>query len=188
MHQGVSWDINLVNTSVFYLRTYLRISSLNRATQFVSPTTTRTLQVQLHYKMRHPTMNAAVAQLKRAVSKVEVERKFNPSPKFTSLFLFNERTGLRAQRCVTHHNQNGHSFTALRQPGELIRDTYYDTKHAKLGKLGLWVRQRRVSVVPLDPVESEDSQNCETNSQLSVTGNRLVVSHKHLFSFSRCNG
>ncbi|KAI2464710.1 hypothetical protein F4781DRAFT_425369 [Annulohypoxylon bovei var. microspora] len=87
-------------------------------------------------------LKAAASALKRIVSNVEVERKFNPGPKFTSLFA--NHTSHASHREKT-------PFAVRSHPGQLIRDTYYDTEDGHLGELGMWVRKRSVDVLPLNP-------------------------------------
>ncbi|KAI0457181.1 hypothetical protein F5B21DRAFT_99484 [Xylaria acuta] len=112
-------------------------------------------------QMSQMGLKAAAPRLQRIVSNVEVERKFNPGPKFASLFLSSGRTKLQAQPHKFCSNNDGSSFTVLRQPMELIRDTYYDTHDSHLCKLGLWVRQRHVHVLPFNPPTLERNQNGE---------------------------
>ncbi|KAI1208194.1 uncharacterized protein F4807DRAFT_431953 [Annulohypoxylon truncatum] len=84
----------------------------------------------------------ASSALKRIVSNVEVERKFNLGPKFTSII----------------ENHTGHRekipFILRSHPGQVIRDTYYDTEDSHLEKLGMWVRRRSVNVLPLNPTRT----------------------------------
>ncbi|KAI0865332.1 hypothetical protein F4860DRAFT_460976 [Xylaria cubensis] len=104
-------------------------------------------------------LKAAAPRLQRIVSNVEVERKFNPGPKFASLFLSDGQAKLQAQPHEFYGNKDSSSFTVIRQPGKLIRDTYYDTHDSNLCKLGLWVRQRYVHVLPSNPLRFERRQD-----------------------------
>ncbi|KAI2631504.1 hypothetical protein GGS26DRAFT_598596 [Hypomontagnella submonticulosa] len=88
-------------------------------------------------------LKASAATLKRLVSNIEVEHKFNPGPMFASYLANNTLTAPQTQI------PQG-PFSVLRQPGQLIRDTYYDTEDGLLSKLGLWVRQRYVRILPPD--------------------------------------
>ncbi|KAI1741068.1 hypothetical protein F4680DRAFT_447435 [Xylaria scruposa] len=103
-------------------------------------------------------LKAAAPRLQRIVSNIEVERKFNPGPKFVSLFF---QAKLQAQPHKFYGNNDSSSFTVIRQPGELIRDTYYETHDSNLCKLGLWVRQRYVHVLPFNPPGLERYQDDE---------------------------
>ncbi|KAI1125704.1 hypothetical protein F5Y10DRAFT_294386 [Nemania abortiva] len=104
----------------------------------------------------------AAPQLKRIVSNVEVERKFNPGPKFASLFLNNDKTKSETQSRKLCNTQEGLPFTVARLPGQLIRDTYYDTHDHELCNLRkLWVRQRQVSSLPDNPSQLENDQSLE---------------------------
>ncbi|RYC60937.1 hypothetical protein CHU98_g5271 [Xylaria longipes] len=109
--------------------------------------------------MSHTGLKAAALRLQRIVSNVEVERKFSPGPKFASIFLTNGWTKPQAQWHTSYSNQHGLSFAMIKQPKELIRDTYYDTHDNQLCKLGLWVRQRHVHVLPFNPPKLERDQN-----------------------------
>ncbi|KAF2968027.1 hypothetical protein GQX73_g5563 [Xylaria multiplex] len=105
--------------------------------------------------------NGAAPRFKRIVSKVEVERKFNLGPKFASIFLSEGWANSQAQRRKVYNNQGNFSFSVIKQPGEIIRDTYYDTQNGQLGKLGLWVRQRHVHVLPLSTFQQKNEQGFE---------------------------
>lgn len=94
--------------------------------------------------------------LKRIISNVEVERKFNPNPMLLS-FLSRRP---QAQSRESFNRQKGGAFAVVNQPGQLIRDTYYDTD-GLLGKLGLWVRQRYVHVLPPDPLRVKNKEDVE---------------------------
>ncbi|KAI0116378.1 hypothetical protein GGR51DRAFT_574687 [Nemania sp. FL0031] len=108
----------------------------------------------------------AAPQLRRIVSNVEVERKFNPGPKFASLFFNNNRTKTETQSLKVLSAHEGLPFTILRLPGQLIRDIYYDTHDDELCRLrGLWVRQRRISVLPHDPFQIEKNLNGDVTSE-----------------------
>ncbi|KAI1386386.1 uncharacterized protein F4822DRAFT_431257 [Hypoxylon trugodes] len=88
-------------------------------------------------------MKIATSTLKRLVSNVEVERKFNPGPNFFSYLanhVWDTNQALRARG----------PFTVIKCPGQLIRDTYYDTEDHRLSGLGLWVRRRDVRTLPTD--------------------------------------
>ncbi|KAI1431541.1 hypothetical protein GGR50DRAFT_59493 [Xylaria sp. CBS 124048] len=86
---------------------------------------------------------AAVQPLRRIVSRVEVERKFNPGRAFAYRFLPKDWNASWEQRHETRNfNFERPSFTLLKQPSQLIRDTYFDTQDGHLSKLGLWVRKR----------------------------------------------
>ncbi|KAJ8133174.1 hypothetical protein O1611_g449 [Lasiodiplodia mahajangana] len=99
----------------------------------------------------------AAPQLRRIVSNVEVERKFNPGPKFASLFLNNNPAKPQTQSREAYGKLEAWPFTVLRLPGQLIRDIYYDTHDDELCRLrGLWVRQRQVSVLPHSPFQLEN--------------------------------
>ncbi|KAI0555840.1 hypothetical protein F4679DRAFT_520039 [Xylaria curta] len=106
-------------------------------------------------------LRAAAPRLQRIVSNVEVERKFNPGPKFASLFLSDGQAKLQARPREFYGDKDISSFTAIRQPGKLIRDTYYDTHDSNLCKLGLWVRQRHVHILPFKPLGVERHQDGE---------------------------
>ncbi|KAI0467830.1 hypothetical protein F4859DRAFT_524979 [Xylaria cf. heliscus] len=139
--------------------------------------------------MSHMMLKAAAPQLRRIVSSVEVERKFNPGPKFASVFLKDGKTKQQAQCHKLYDHQNGSSFTIIGQPGELIRDTYYDTHDDQLCKLGLWVRQRHIHILPFNPSRlerdhdgnvatervlpfpTEDSRKGQWNAKLRIGGN-----------------
>ncbi|XDG06255.1 hypothetical protein ABKA04_005870 [Annulohypoxylon sp. FPYF3050] len=107
-------------------------------------------------------MKATAAALKRITSNVEVERKFNPGTKFASLFT----------------NNPGHlekaPFTLHMHPGQLIRDTYYDTIDGHLEKMGVWVRQRSISPLSLNPTGSTDGMadraGSEWNAKVRIGG------------------
>ncbi|KAI1458204.1 hypothetical protein F4805DRAFT_425881 [Annulohypoxylon moriforme] len=102
----------------------------------------------------------ATSAMKRIASNVEVERKFNLGPKFASLF--------------TKHatSQEKVPFVLRSHPEQHIRDTYYDTEDGHLEKLGMWVRERSVNVLPLDPIGSTaDAKNgAEWNAKLRIAG------------------
>ncbi|KAI0403481.1 hypothetical protein F4802DRAFT_291061 [Xylaria palmicola] len=108
--------------------------------------------------MRQTELKAAAQHLKRIMSKVEVERKFNPSSKFLSLFLRNGWVKQKAQSDKVDRNQERPLFNVLRKPDELIRDTYYDTRDHQLCQLGLWVRQRSTHALPPNPPQPKDHQ------------------------------
>ncbi|KAI1396775.1 hypothetical protein F4819DRAFT_500008 [Hypoxylon fuscum] len=117
-------------------------------------------------------LKAAALTLKRIVSSVEVERKFNPGPKFASLANHIQSTP-RTQPHQPFSHGEGVPFAALYHPGQLIRDTYYDTEDDHLSKLGLWVRQRSVNdLLPLGPTPpiagSEDES--QWNAKLRLGG------------------
>ncbi|KAI1820650.1 hypothetical protein F4861DRAFT_522216 [Xylaria intraflava] len=99
---------------------------------------------------------AAARPLGRIVSNVEVERKFNPGPGFAFHFFCNDR---KAQLPA---------FTVLRQPSQLIRDTYYDTQDGRLSNLGLWVRKRYTRVLPfnISRLKTSDGQGVANESAL----------------------
>lgn len=91
----------------------------------------------------------ALRALKKIVTRVEVERKFNPGPQFRDAFppfhmAMSRRREFRHQPLVGRHE--GPSFTVSCQPWRIIRDTYYDTVDGHLAKLGLWVRRRQNDV------------------------------------------
>ncbi|KAI0432268.1 hypothetical protein F5Y09DRAFT_152021 [Xylaria sp. FL1042] len=100
--------------------------------------------------MHQTVSKVAAPRLKRIISKVEVERKFNLGPDFASFFLSKGLVKPEALRFRVHNTRTGSSFIAVRQPGQIIRDTYYDTQNDQLSNLGLWVRQRHVQLFPLD--------------------------------------
>ncbi|KAJ2996949.1 hypothetical protein NUW58_g801 [Xylaria curta] len=112
----------------------------------------------MNSQMSQVGLRVAAPQLKRIVSNVEVERKFNPGPGFASLFSINGWVKPQARYRDSDSNQGGSSFTALRQPEELIRDTYYDTHDGQLSKLGLWVRRRYIHVTLLGLKRDQDNQ------------------------------
>ncbi|KAI1352806.1 acyl CoA binding protein-domain-containing protein [Xylaria sp. FL0043] len=115
----------------------------------------------------------AAPRLKRIISKVEVERKFNLGPDFASTFLSKDWATPEALRFRVHNNRTDSSFTAVRQPGQIIRDIYYDTQDHQLSHLGLWVRQRHVEVLPLDSSKQKCNQRRETAEKahsVSATG------------------
>ncbi|KAI0911404.1 acyl CoA binding protein-domain-containing protein [Ustulina deusta] len=126
--------------------------------------------------MRQTGSKVAASRFKRIVSKVEVERKFNPGPVFTSVFLSKDWTKPQAQHHKVYNNQGGPSFVVVRQPGQIIHDTYYDTRNDQLSKLGLWVRQRHVQVLPLNSSAKMNGQGRgaagEAASALATTDNQ----------------
>ncbi|CAJ2511959.1 Uu.00g075840.m01.CDS01 [Anthostomella pinea] len=110
--------------------------------------------------MRTPTASKpASLPLKRIVSNVEVERKFNPGPKFASRLRAQTRAQTRASFTPGQRGSQG-ALTVRGQPSELIRDTYYDTKDGHLSKLGLWVRQRhsRIILPPGNVARAEEKE------------------------------
>ncbi|KAI0870574.1 hypothetical protein GGS24DRAFT_510730 [Hypoxylon argillaceum] len=129
--------------------------------------------------MRQTASRFAAQQLKRLVSNVEVERKFYPGPKFASFFLDGDSTQLQNQQGQVLKSKKSLPFTAVRQPGQLIHDTYYDTGDDGLSKmLGVWVRQRHVSVLP-DNASSilNDNEKGECNAKLRIGGNITDSQH-----------
>ncbi|KAI1089826.1 hypothetical protein F5B19DRAFT_465628 [Rostrohypoxylon terebratum] len=106
---------------------------------------------------------ATTAALKRIASNVEVERKFNRGPKFTSLFTHNIGQLQKAPFVVRDH------------PGQLIRDTYYDTEDGHLDKMGVYVRQRSVRPLSsLNPTQHNngagDRADSEWNAKVRIGG------------------
>ncbi|KAI4858721.1 hypothetical protein F4820DRAFT_441886 [Hypoxylon rubiginosum] len=90
------------------------------------------------------TLKFGASTLKRIISNLEVEHKFNPGPKFSSCLANRAWNTYQTQRPKC-------PFTVLSRPDQLIRDTYYDTEDGLLSKLGLWVRQRYIHIPPPDP-------------------------------------
>ncbi|KAI1409330.1 hypothetical protein F5Y13DRAFT_170191 [Hypoxylon sp. FL1857] len=117
-------------------------------------------------------LKAAAATLKRIVSNVEVERKFNPGSKFTSLLASYTLTSLQGQPQGSA-NRRGLPFAVINQPGQLIRDTYYDTQESHLCALGLWIRQRTVNTLPLGPDQATADRkgDAEWNAKVRLGGN-----------------
>ncbi|TGJ83839.1 hypothetical protein E0Z10_g4922 [Xylaria hypoxylon] len=111
--------------------------------------------------MRQAGLKRASLRPKCIVSKVEVERKFNLGPKFASIFLSEDWTKPQAQGRKIYIDKESFSFTVIRQPVEIIRDTYYDMQNGQLSQLGLWVRQRHVHVSPLDPSRQKSRQDLQ---------------------------
>ncbi|KAI0888086.1 uncharacterized protein GGS22DRAFT_155057 [Annulohypoxylon maeteangense] len=105
----------------------------------------------------------ASSALKRIVSNVEVERKFNLGPKFTSLFA--NPTGY----------QEKVPFVLRSHPQQLIRDTYYDTADGHLSELGMWVRKRSVDLLPLNPTEriTGAKDGAQWNAKLRLAGHYM---------------
>ncbi|KAI0809709.1 hypothetical protein GGR55DRAFT_648922 [Xylaria sp. FL0064] len=123
--------------------------------------------------MHQTVSKVAALRLRRIISKVEVERKFNLGPDFASTFLPKDWATPEALRLKVHNNRTGSSFTAVRQPGQIIRDIYYDTQDHRLSHLGLWVRQRHVEVL-LDSSKQKCNQRREAAEQahsVPATGN-----------------
>ncbi|RYP87641.1 hypothetical protein DL769_000464 [Monosporascus sp. CRB-8-3] len=103
------------------------------------------------------------------------ERKFNPGLSFVSLLSGHLWRKPKAQNRETFDHQEGGTFSVLSQPGQLIRDTYYETGDNHLSNLGFWVRQRYVQahVLPLHSprVEVADGKSkAEWNAKLRVGG------------------
>ncbi|KAI0508317.1 hypothetical protein F5B22DRAFT_426108 [Xylaria bambusicola] len=116
-------------------------------------------------------------RLTRIVSKVEVERKFNLGPKFVSVFLSEEWAHSQARYRQVYNNQSGGpSFTVVKQPGQIIRDIYYDTQNEQLSALGLWVRQRHVRYFPLSSSQEMNDNCCEAATK---PGSATVEDHSH---------
>ncbi|KFA80411.1 hypothetical protein S40288_11424 [Stachybotrys chartarum IBT 40288] len=95
----------------------------------------------------------ASRSLKPILSKIEVERKFNPGSNFWSVFSprlvrLSRGGGKQVQQQGSVDRPQGPCFTVISQPPELIQDTYYDTVDGDLAKLCLWVRQRRAQSEP----------------------------------------
>ncbi|KAI0838124.1 hypothetical protein F5Y06DRAFT_296666 [Hypoxylon sp. FL0890] len=113
----------------------------------------------------------AASTLKRIVSHVEVERKFNPGPKFTSLLTSYTWPSLQRQHQSVNHKECA-PFAVIDHPTQLIRDIYYDTEDGHLSTLGLWVRQRTVSILPLNPdlATASDEDKGEWNAKLRLGG------------------
>ncbi|KAI5864694.1 hypothetical protein GGS23DRAFT_595405 [Durotheca rogersii] len=110
-------------------------------------------------------LKIAASTLQRIVSNVEVERKFNIPPKLASLLLNSNgkrwpplRRLRRRSRTISLEEVD---FVALRQSGQLIRDTYYDMEDGHLSKLGLWVRQRCINVLPSDGSSGQAQWNAK---------------------------
>ncbi|KAI1312703.1 acyl CoA binding protein-domain-containing protein [Xylaria venustula] len=105
----------------------------------------------------------AIAQsFKRIISKVEVERKFNPGPDFVSTFLSKD---CPTQPFRVYNARNGSSFVAVRRQAQIIRDIYYDTQNDQLSKLGLWVRQRHVQVLASNAFGQKNGDGRENTDQ-----------------------
>ncbi|KAI1427533.1 hypothetical protein F5Y12DRAFT_712067 [Xylaria sp. FL1777] len=114
--------------------------------------------------MRQTRSIVTAPRFKRIVSKVEVERKFNLGPNFASIFLSKEREIPQAQRRKVCNNPGSPFFIVVRQPGQIIRDIYYDTQNDQLSKLGLWVRQRHVQSLALNSSGQKNDQDHEGDS------------------------
>ncbi|KAI0379463.1 hypothetical protein F5Y04DRAFT_290353 [Hypomontagnella monticulosa] len=91
-------------------------------------------------------LKASASVLKRIVSNIEVEHKFNPGPMFSS-YIANNTWHLNKEQPTQG------LFSVVKQPHQVIRDTYYDTEDGLLGKLGLWVRQRHIHIQPGDTAQ-----------------------------------
>lgn len=116
-------------------------------------------------------LRAGISPLKRIVSNVEVERKFNPCPNFASLL-----SEQAAGRPLSNRHGGG-ALAVLRQPGQLIRDTYYDTGDGQLSDRGLWVRQRYYGSAPAASLSharvdgaGDGGDRAEWNAKLRVGG------------------
>lgn len=125
-------------------------------------------------------LKATAAALKRIASNVEVERKFNPGPKFFSLF--NNNTP----------NLQEPPFTLSKHPSQLIRDTYYDTADGRLEKMGVWVRQRSINPLSLNSTASinatADRAGSEWNAKVRIGGhysNSQFIEYDGLSDVSR---
>ncbi|OTA57682.1 hypothetical protein K449DRAFT_132985 [Hypoxylon sp. EC38] len=117
-------------------------------------------------------LKATASMLKRIVSNVEVERKFNPGPKFASLLASSTRTSTQGQHQEHINHDERLPFSVINHPGQLIRDTYYDTKDDHLCTLGLWVRQRNINILPLNstlPI-TDHKDNTEWNAKVRLGG------------------
>ncbi|KAI0140023.1 hypothetical protein F4776DRAFT_615073 [Hypoxylon sp. NC0597] len=117
-------------------------------------------------------LKAAASTLRRIVSNVEVERKFNPGPKFASLLTSSIRTSTQGQHQERISHNEKLPFSVINHPGQLIRDTYYDTKDDHLCTLGLWVRQRNINILPLNstlPIADRED-NTEWNAKVRLGG------------------
>ncbi|KAI0970928.1 acyl CoA binding protein-domain-containing protein [Xylaria arbuscula] len=102
---------------------------------------------------------------KRIISKVEVERKFNPGTGFASTFLSKD---CPTQPFRVYNSRNESSFVAVTQQARIIRDIYYDTQNDQLSKLGLWVRQRHVQVLASNPFGQKNGQGRENIDQATL--------------------
>lgn len=107
--------------------------------------------------------------LKRMVSNIEVERKFNPGSKFASLLAECTWKEPQARRHKFCDRREGASFSVSSLPGQLIRNTYYDTADERLSKLGLWVRQRYVHVLQLNPARLANKEYSEVHGERPLT-------------------
>lgn len=115
------------------------------------------------------------SRLTRIVSKVEVERKFNLGSKFASVFLSDDFSHSPTRYHKVYNTQDRLSFTFVKQPGQIIRDIYYDTPNERLSTLGLWVRQRHVQYFPLDACGQTSDHNHETTTKVGVVGTKEDV-------------
>ncbi|GAP85613.1 hypothetical protein SAMD00023353_1301240 [Rosellinia necatrix] len=133
--------------------------------------------------MSRTAVNDVALRLRRIVSNIEVERKFNPGPNFPPFYSIRGAAKVQGLHPLANNNPVRPTCVVFRQPVELIRDTYYDTPDGQLGKLGLWVRQRRVCILPADhqgrkvtreqalpPVADQSWETTRWNAKLRLAG------------------